>query len=217
MDFSTKQYGKLDLRNCDCMELMAEYPDNHFDLCLTDPPYNVGREYNKYDDNMNEVDYHLWCSKWFKEAQRVSKCQVMTVGYKNLPFWFSLKPKHQIIWYKPNQCSPSPLGGFNAYESILVWGKNKKRIGHDIFTKNIAMQTGVDWHDCPKYLPAWKIILDMFVEKGDSVIDLFLGSGTTAIACYYMGFDLVGSELDEDYYKAMMERIDKETRQEELF
>lgn len=211
------QYGNLEITNEDCMELMARYPDNHFDLALTDPPYNVGRLYNKYDDNKDEDDYRSWCVKWFNELTRVSRSVAMTVGYKNLPFWFSLNPKHQIIWHKPNQNSPSPLGGFNAYESILFWGENHKRVGHDIFTKSIAMQTDAAWHDCPKHLPSWEKILTMLIDSPAKIIDPFLGSGTTAIACYYRGFDLVGCELDEEYYNAAMKRIKEQTSQTQMF
>ena len=212
-----KLTDKLTITNEDNMELMARYPDNYFDLCLTDPPYNVGRLYNEYDDNKTIKDYQEWCINWFNEVNRVSKTLVMTVGYKNLPFWFSLNPKHQMIWHKPNQNSPSPLGGFNAYESILIWGKNHKRIGHDIFTKNISMQSDASWHNCPKHLPSWEIILDKFIDKPAKILDIFLGSGTTALACHNLGFELTACELDKDYYDKAIQRIQNHLLQQKLF
>jgi site-specific DNA-methyltransferase (adenine-specific) len=112
-----------------------------------------------------------------------------------------------IIWHKPNQSSPSPLGGFNAYEPILFWGKTHKRIGHDIFTTNIGMQADAAFHNCPKHLPSWKLIIDMLVNKPAKVIDPFIGSGTSIIACIDLGFDVTGFELDADYYKAASKRI----------
>ena len=207
----------MNITNEDNIDLMARYEDDYFDLCLTDPPYNVGRKYNEYDDNMTEEEYHKWCIKWFNEANRVSKTLVMTVGYKNLPFWFSLKPKHQMIWHKPNQNSPSPLGGFNAYESILIWGKNHKRIGHDIFTKNISMQKDASWHDCPKHLKSWEIILDKFIEKPAKILDIFLGSGTSAIACHNLGFDFTGCEIDKEYFDKCVKRVDGHVAQLTMF
>jgi len=207
----------MNITNEDNIDLMSRYEDDYFDLCLTDPPYNVGRKYNEYDDNMTEEEYHKWCIKWFNEANRVSKTLVMTVGYKNLPFWFSLKPKHQMIWHKPNQNSPSPLGGFNAYESILIWGKNHKRIGHDIFTKNISMQKDAEWHDCPKHLKSWEIILDKFIEKPAKILDIFLGSGTTAIACHNLGFDFTGCEIDKEYFDKCVKRVDGHVAQLTMF
>jgi len=208
---------KITVTNEDNMQLMARYPDKYFDLALTDPPYNVGRKYNEYNDNKEVEDYKQWCVLWFNELNRISKTIVMTVGYKNLPFWFSLNPKHQVIWHKPNQNSPSPLGGFNAYESILIWGKNHKRIGHDIFTKNIAMQSDANWHDCPKHLPSWAKILDMFIDSPAKIIDPFLGSGTTAIICHNGGFELTACELDTEYYEAAKKRFLNHTAQTKLF
>ena len=76
----------LDLRNCDCMELMAEYPDNWFDLAIVDPPYginvNVSMGRRKGD---KKSDYHKFaggdtCSPdapYFAELQRVSKNQII--------------------------------------------------------------------------------------------------------------------------------------------
>ncbi len=116
----------ITLLNCDCMTYMKGCEDNAFDLALTDPPYNVGIKYNSYNDSNDE--YYQWCDEWFRELQRVSVCQVLTVGYKNNKYWYAKEPKHAILWVKENQCSPSPLGGFNCYEMVFVFGENKKTI-----------------------------------------------------------------------------------------
>ena len=86
---------KIQAFNVDCMEFMKDKPDNYYDLAITDPPYNVGREYNQHDDNMS--DYTEWCGLWFSELSRICETVVMTVGYKNLSQWFILTPRHMII------------------------------------------------------------------------------------------------------------------------
>ena len=197
------------------MEYMATLPDKAFDLVLTDPPYNVKRKYNTHDDNMN--DYQEWCDKWFNELLRISNTIVMTVGTKNLGQWMRLSPKHVIIWHKPAQASPSPLGGFNAYEPILFWGKNHKRIGHDIFTTYGGLQSDAAWHNCPKHLPSWEKILNMCIDAPAKIFDPFLGSGTGALAAFKLGFDFVGCELDEDYFNAAKKRFELSTAQTTLF
>jgi len=207
---------EINLYNGDCMEAMKAMPDNAYDLAFTDPPYNVGRKYDTYDDNRESEEYYNWCRNWFTELYRISDTIVMTIGYKNLPFWFSMQPKHQIIWYKPNQNSPSPIGGFNAYESILIWGKTQKRIGHDIFTKNIAMQKELTWHTCPKHLDSWKAILNMIIDAPAKIIDPFLGSGTTAIACNDLGLDLDAFEIDDNYYREGVKRFERHKSQLKL-
>jgi site-specific DNA-methyltransferase (adenine-specific) len=69
------------------------------------------------------------------------------------------------------------------------------------------MQSDASWHDCPKHLQSWEIILDKFIEKPAKILDIFLGSGTTAIACHNLGFELTACELDVDYYNKAIERI----------
>ncbi len=208
---------KIELLNIDCMEYMAGVPDKYFDLAIVDPPYNVGRLYNSHNDSMTNDDYQSWCICWFSELKRVSNTIVMTVGYKNLKFWINLDPKHIIIWSKPNQNSPSPLGGFNTYEPVLFWGKTYKRIGHDLFTTNIKMQSDASFHNCPKDLQSWKKLLQMCIEPNCKIFDPFLGSGTSAIACKYLNMDFVGCELDQDYYEAGMKRFKEQTMQQSLF
>lgn len=205
----------IELLNIDCMEYMATVPDKYFDLTLTDPPYNVGRNYNTHNDKMK--DYESWCNKWFNELLRISNTVVITIGTKNLKQWMNLSPKHVIIWHKPAQCSPSPLGGFNAYEPILFWGKIYKRIGHDIFTTYGGLQSDASWHNCPKHLPSWEKILNMCIDSPAKIFDPFLGSGTGALACFKLGLDFVGCELDKDYYEAACERFNNSTAQTTIF
>lgn len=113
--------NEMNLINIDCLQALRECKDKQFNLALTDPPYNVGRKYNEYDDTRQAADYEKWCKDWLNELLRTCETVVMTVGYKNLKFWINQNPKHMMIWHKPNQNSPSPLGGFNAYEPVLFW------------------------------------------------------------------------------------------------
>jgi len=207
----------ITITNEDNMAMMARYPDKHFDLAITDPPYNVGLTYNTHDDSMKKEDYEKWCDVWFEELQRVSSTIIITVGYKNMKYWINKNPKHMIIWSKPNQSSPSPIGGFNAYEIIFYFGKLQKRIGHDIFEMNIALQPDAAFHSCPKYLPAWKKILSMCIDKPAKIIDPFLGSGTSAIACHDLGYDLTACELEAQYYESAIKRWKMHQAQATLF
>lgn len=124
------------LYNEDCLQALRKLNDKQFNLAITDPPYNVGRKYNTHDDSQDASDYEQWCKDWLNELLRVSETVVMTVGYKNLKMWMNLDPKHMIIWHKPNQNSPSPLGGFNAYEPVLFWANFKSELD-TIFLKPI--------------------------------------------------------------------------------
>ncbi len=209
-----KTYGKLELRNCDCMDLMKEYPDKHFDLAIVDPPYGIGNfipQHGKQKgNNFKAVTWndHAPTKDYFLEVEKVSK--------------------NQIIWGANYYNCFTELGG------AIVWDKNQfnpklsrcelashsfyKKVDYVNITCNgIHGDDGVRVHPCQKPVALYRWLLQNYAKEGDKILDTHLGSGSIAIACYYMGFDLTGSELDEDYYKAMIERIDKETAQQELF
>jgi len=105
----------------DCRQVLPLIPDKSIDLVLTDPPYNVGLDYS---DGDNKPNYMNWCESWWKLMPRPL---FFTPGMVNLSMWYWIAtPSWVMSWVKPNQCSPSGLGGFNTWEPILVYGKSKK-------------------------------------------------------------------------------------------
>lgn len=195
---------------------MREMADNAFDLCLTDPPYNVGLEYGQYNDSRS--DYREWCAEWFTEAVRVSRCLVFTPGMVNFLDWCEFqRPTAVMSWFKPNQCSASVLRGFNVWEPILIYGKPKYQIPQDGILESIAMQPLASFHPCPKSLRTWQKLVDWFARPGDSLLDIFLGSGTTRIAAHNLNIDFTGYELDKDYFAAQEERFANHIAQGNLF
>jgi site-specific DNA-methyltransferase (adenine-specific) len=72
-------------------------------------------------------------------------------------------------------------------------------------------------HPTEKPIALYKWLLHNYAKQGDKILDTHLGSGSIAIACHQMGFDLTGSELDKDYFEAMQKRIKEETAQKDLF
>jgi DNA modification methylase len=198
------------------MDIFPILKDKEFELCLTDPPYNVNIQYNTHNDN--NLNYSEWSLKWFNEALRISNCLVFTPGMVNLKFWYeNTNPKWLFCWYKNNQNSPSALGGFNIWEPILIYGKNKKRIGQDGFDIKIGMQKEAAFHPVPKSLKAWSRIIELFTDENDSIIDPFSGSGTTAISCNILNRNFLAIEKDADYWKASVERYNTEINQGKLF
>src|SRR5690606_8383550 len=106
-------------------------------------------KYSDHDDN--SINYKNWCIEWFSECIRIYDCLVFTPGMVNLKMWYTFTdPKWCFCWYKNNQNSPSSLGGFNIWEPVLIYGKNKKRIGQDGFDIKIGMQKDASFHPVPK-------------------------------------------------------------------
>jgi len=203
----------LDLRRMDCMELMKEYPDNHFDLAVVDPPYGIGDKFKGGATgkmNFNEVVNKGWDEKppnsdYFIELMRVSE--------------------NQIIWG-----GNYFLDHLGATRCFITWDK---RVGEDF---SLAMGelawTSFDklakifrlsnpktdrLHPTQKPVKLYDWIFANYAEKGMKILDTHLGSGSSAIASHYAGMHLTACELDEDYYKAACERIKANTQQLALF
>lgn len=201
------QTDDLDLRCCDCMELMEEYPDNWFDLAIVDPPYGINVNVNmgrRKGDKSS--DYHKFAggdacapdAKYFKELRRVSK--------------------NQIVWGANHFISRMP------YDSPcwIAWDKG--------FSEDVTFATfemawtsfnktckKFDMHPTQKPVKLYDWLLSKYAEKGQKILDTHMGSGSIAIACHYAQCHLTASELDEDYFNAACERIERETRQQTLF
>lgn len=185
----------------DCRDILPLLPK--VDLVLTDPPYNVGLDYS---DGDNKNNYQEWCISWFDILPRPV---FITTGMVNLSMWCRIEqPRWIISWVKPNQCSPSALGGFNAWEPILVYGKVNKRIGQDILVNSISTnQSGVGDHPCPKDKESWSKIICMVSNENDLILDPFMGSGTTLRAAKDLGRKAIGIEIEEKYCEIAAKRM----------
>lgn len=190
----------------DCLELMPEIEDKSIALVVTDPPYNVGLNYG---ENVNDSrdDYIEWLRRVWAEIRRVSKGVLITVGMVNFStFCIEIeKPKWVCAWVKPNQCSRNNCGGFNVWEPILVYGDVGK-IKQDCWNYPIKKQKGVGDHPCPKLLDMWEVLVNQ-APAGGTVLDPFIGSGTTAIAALNTNRHFIGIEKEPKYVQIARQRI----------
>ena len=203
----------------DCLDVLKELPDKCVDLVLTDPPYNVGREYHgTYNDNRS--DYKEWCMEWFSELLRVSKYSVVfSIGTKNLAMWYEIQPPNWIyIWWKGNNMgSGSKYTNIGRYEPFLMYGELKDRLPCDGRVVPIAIDKNLSGlHDCPKQIKIIEHLVNDFSDEGDIILDCFLGSGTTAIACIKTGRQFIGVELSQKYCDIANKRIQDELDQFKL-
>jgi site-specific DNA-methyltransferase (adenine-specific) len=208
---------RLDLRNCDCMNLMREFPDKYFELAIVDPPYGIeeitGKEFShergklKYRAfNIGNKKINIWDiapkQEYFIELLRVSKNQIIWGGnYFDLP-----KYRCPIVWDK---CQP--WENFSQIE--LAW--TSFNMPARIF--KFDNRTGDKIHPTQKPITLYKWLLKNYAKQGDKILDTHLGSMSISIACWDMNFDLVGSELDSDYYNAGIKRLEQHKKQLQLF
>jgi site-specific DNA-methyltransferase (adenine-specific) len=190
--------------NMDCMELMAKYPDKHFELCIVDPPYGindiwVGGFGSGWGKAREEAKNRKWDEKipdkiYFNELFRVSKNQIIWGGNY---FTEHLKPSRcWLSWLKPER-------GFSLSEFELAWTSfdNVTRVFEH--KRNEIGRT----HPTQKPVALYIWLLQNYAKKGDLILDTHVGSASSLIACEKLGFDYVACELDKDYYEASVQRL----------
>lgn len=200
--------SNIQLFNMDCMEAMKQMPDKAFDLAIVDPPYGIdagnmtmGRG-SRNDTGKNKAKN--WdvapAQEYFNELFRVSKQQVIWGGN-----YFPLPPSRCVlIWDKLDYNSD-----FASAE--LAWTSFDKVVKTFQRARNKGNEVKIHPTQKPPELYRW--ILKNYGQDGNSIIDTHLGSGSIAIACYDMGFDLTGYEIDKDYYDAAVKRLENHKKQ----
>jgi len=201
---------KIELHNIDCMEYMKGLEDNAFELAIVDPPY---RDENQPTKDMRKNGSMKSLNgrpsiEYFKELKRVSK--------------------NQIIWGANNFQLPQFMG-FVVWEKLSI-SENFTMSMAEIASLSQGLSTTSKIyrqapqggkmgriHPTQKPVKLYEWLLANYAKEGDKIIDTHLGSGSSAIAAHYGGFDFVGCELDEDYFKAASERFERETAQQALF
>ena len=206
---------RLEIRNMDCMELMAEFPDNHFDLAIVDPPYNLqrfrkgigkGERHTIKADagfNNNAPKQEYW-----DELFRVSKNQIVW-GANN----FEMPPSEYFcVWDKKQTVD-------NFASAEYAWVSMGLKMPAKVFEYSIHQHNadGGKVHPTQKPVKLYDWLLSKYAKKGQKILDTHMGSGSIAIACHYAQCHLTASELDEDYFNSACERIERETRQQTLF
>jgi site-specific DNA-methyltransferase (adenine-specific) len=206
----TFTHGKITLHNCDCMELMKQYPDNHFDLAIVDPPYGIGDKFKGGKSGkmqFNEIVDKGWDEapkiEYFDELFRISKNQIIWGGN-----YFPLPPTRCfIVWDKMIS------EDFSLSMAELAW------TSFDKLAKIYKLLVPKDGkiHPTQKPVKLYEWLLTNYAKQGGKILDTHLGSGSHAIACNNLGFELVACELDEDYFDASVKRFKSEAAQERLF
>ena len=201
--------GNISIYNGDCMDLLKQTPDKYYDLCIVDPPYELGDKLtqggtwaSKYAKGDASWDIAPPAEYW-KELFRVSKNQIVWGGnYFGLP-----KNRCFIIWDKVAHMDTLA----DCEYAWTSFDRNAKIFKHVRNTSETRI------HICQKPVKLYEWLLMNYANEGDKILDTHLGSGSSAIAAHKLGFDFVGIEIDKDYYDAAVKRFNLVTSQTTLF
>jgi DNA modification methylase len=206
---------KNTIQNIDCMEGFKMIPSESVDLIFTDPPYGLKKIGIKNDHDLSLFYLSL------PESYRILKNDAYYITFfstKFLPEIFKNNP-FQYFWsfvlYCPNGRVMSPIG-FTKYMICFVFKKGNPRMnkrGKDIFIdtpgKMVEPDEGFINHPTPKPKTFIKEILTMFSKESDIVLDPFMGSGSTAVACKQLNRNYIGFEINQNYHKLATKRLKK--------
>ena len=205
----------IELLNIDCMEYMRGLPDKYFDLACVDPPYGIGinvsmgrrkgnakSTYKKFAGE----DKSIPDEGYFLELERVSKNQIIWGG--NYMTDFLYPSPCWLLWDK----GFSEDVTFAQYE--MAWTSFKSSAKK--YDYNAAANKN-RIHPTQKPVKLYEWLLSNYAKQGDRILDTHLGSGSSAIAAHYGGFDFVGCELDTDYFNAASKRFEQATAQIAMF
>ena len=222
--------------NMDCMDGMKQFPDKYFDLAIVDPPYGgAGKDvdetfngaiYGRFDGTFEKYfkgdkrghmggghakkyDYGYWdiapTEEYFKELFRVSKNQIIWGGnYFNLP-----PTRCFLIWRKTNV--PEKFSMAMCEYAWTSFNDNAK-----MFEYSAVGQKG-RFHPTQKPVELYKWILLNYAQRGDKILDTHVGSASSLIACRESGFQYVGFEIDEEYFKMAQKRLQAVEAQMNIF
>jgi len=215
MSIDWLEIGPCKLACGDCLEILPTLEAGSVDAVVTDPPYNVGVNYGSSDDS--KPDYAEWTEKWFLLCQSLSpRCIGVSCGMSNLPMWLSREQPHWIIcWHKPAAMGRCSIG-FNNWEPVLCFGRPRKAIC-DVFSAPIIPDDSLAGHPCPKPLHWGDWLVSNLSVRMGLVLDPFMGSGTTGVACVRMGRRFIGIEIEPRYFDIACKRIEAELNRHPLF
>ena len=199
--------------NEDCMDYMTNIPDKFFDLAIVDPPYGIGEDWKKRNNGHKYKDTsyknsHIKDASYFDELKRISKDQIIW-GYNYYTQYLG-NTNYLIVWdkmsnnndvFKYSKCEIAYVSKKIPCNLVSIpW--DGYRMGHETGKRKIHP------HQKPLSLYLW--ILKNYANPGDKIYDSHLGSGSSRIAAYKMGFDFYATEIDKEYFNAQDKRFKEE-------
>ena len=209
----------INITNEDNIQLMGRYEDNHFDLAIVDPPYGLGDRLvkggakgsmgsmrNLADNKVTIWDEKIPNKEYFEQLLRVSKNQIIWGGNYFLDYLGATDGF--VVWDKMNGTNPMA-------DAELAW-QNIKGTTRMFRWHHFSGERSNKIHPTQKPVALYKWLLKNYANEGDKILDTHLGSGSIAIACHDMGFDLTACELDPEYYNAAIKRLTDHQKQLKL-
>jgi site-specific DNA-methyltransferase (adenine-specific) len=215
----------IQLFNGDCLEVMTEIPNESVDLLLTDPPYGMNYRSSRRTDKHKKIELDTsidWFPKFIKEIFRVMKnnshiyifCNDYAISHfrddiENIGF----KNKRTLVWVKNNHTSGDLYGDYGNKTEFILYAHKGRRLLNGKRDTNVLNfnRVNTNLHPTAKPVNLCAYLINKSSVRNDLVVDCFMGSGTTGVACKQLGRRFIGIELDKHYCEIAQERIKNTT------
>lgn len=195
------------------------------DEVVTDPPYGLNFPYLSHDDTRDALVALINAA--MPEIFRLSRSSYILCGPTQINLYPQTKWVCCVTW---NTTGSFGAYGYNQWTPVLCYGDDLKGFGNvngvtKADTLRISGGGGVGFnrteheaeHTCPKPINMMKLVINRFTTRGGTVLDPFMGSGSTGVASVSMGRRFIGVEKDPQYFELARRRIEQELSQGELF
>jgi len=182
----------------DCLEFMSGLSDRCVDAVVTDPPYGCGKA--DWDDKFP--------TEWYAEAKRLSRMLVIITGSAGTKDSMALVNGDfvdMVAAWNVNGMTRGPMGFNNWLAAVVAGEKPDKPIGPNFF--EFAVRGHMPNHPSPKPIEYMLKLVERLTNIGDTILDPFMGSGTTGVACVKTGRNFIGCEIDPKYFEIADKRI----------
>jgi len=209
--------SKIELHNVDCLPFMKQCKDNEFDLSIVDPPYGIGVNKmtlgigkKKIYRGENDWDAEIPKKEYWDELMRISKNQIVWGGNYFTKF---LPPTGAWVFWDKVTGNNDFADGELAWTSFKGTLRKVKRFWAGDNAKNGDKRI----HPTEKPIELYQWILDKYAKKRNKILDTHLGSGSIAIACHNLSYDLTACEIDKEYFDKASKRLNEHRNQLIIF
>jgi site-specific DNA-methyltransferase (adenine-specific) len=192
----------------DCLDVMRQIPAGSVDAVITDPPYGCKKA--EWDNSFP--------TEWYQYARDMARMVIIITGSSGLKDSVSLVSDDfidVIAAWNTNSLTRGPIGFNNWLPAVIALGKPNKKNGQNII--RFAVRGDMPNHPSPKPIEYMTKLIERTTNEGDIILDPFMGSGTTGVACVQLNRSFIGIEIDPNYFAIAERRIKEAQMQPNLF
>ena len=201
--------GTVTLYCGDCLEILPTFAPGSVDAVVTDPPYGIDYEYESYVDSFD--NWLRLVPPAIDAARKIARFVVSPCcAISRLGWWYREMPPDWIIcWYQAGAPARQSKIGFNTWQALVCFGRPSVAMHDHFTTTDTPRQNG---HTCPKPDGYAEWLVKRAAQFGEIILDPYMGSGTTGVACVRLGRKFIGIELEPKYFAIAKRRIQDELK-----